>query len=211
MLTGTETSIPPPPHACALHQGGRKTLVTHLSYFKLHQQIPSLSNNTPIQVLRLGQFYSYCPKNIPVLHLHLRYEFIYRRKPWCHPGGLVLFGHIQFPRTATLEYDRKQYHFHYPDATLPWPSNSQTSFYSPTSEMWGKSSFQILPVKMEAWVNTLCLLAQPQKELQLNLKSNNTQNCQKIELYGIPTTKDLKNSHSSRWAGRMETQGQTER
>ena len=37
----------------------------------------------------------------------------------------------------------------------------------------------------------LCLLVQPQKELQLDLKTNNTQNHQKIELYGSPTTKDL--------------------
>ena len=44
-------------------------------------------------------------------------------------------------------------------------------------------------------------LAQPQKELQLNLKTNTTQNCQKIELYGSLTTKDLKKPHSSRRVG----------
>ena len=33
---------------------------------------------------------------------------------------------------------------------------------------------------------------QPQKELQLSLKKNNTQNGQIIELYRSPTTKDLK-------------------
>ena len=33
-----------------------------------------------------------------------------------------------------------------------------------------------------------------------NLKTENTQNCQKIELYGNPTTKELK-KHSSRWVG----------
>ena len=47
--------------------------------------------------------------------------------------------------------------------------------------------------------NMLCLLVQPQRELQLNLKTNNTQNCQKIELYGSLTTKDLKQPHSSRF------------
>ena len=40
------------------------------------------------------------------------------------------------------------------------------------------------------------------RELQLNLKTNNTQNCQKIELYGSPTTKYLKKPHSSRRAER---------
>ena len=44
----------------------------------------------------------------------------------------------------------------------------------------------------------LRLLAHPQKELQLNLKTNNTQNCQKIELYGSVTTKDLKKPQSCR-------------
>ena len=47
---------------------------------------------------------------------------------------------------------------------------------------------------------------QPQKELQLDLKSNNTQNCQKIELYGSPATRDLKKPHSSRRVGGAEKQ-----
>ena len=42
------------------------------------------------------------------------------------------------------------------------------------------------------------------KESQLNLKTNKTQNCQKIELYGSPTTKDLKKPHSSRCVGEVE-------
>ena len=52
---------------------------------------------------------------------------------------------------------------------------------------------------MEAYVDTLRLLEQPPKELQLNLKTSNTQNCQKIKLYGSLTAKDLKKPHSSRW------------
>ena len=41
------------------------------------------------------------------------------------------------------------------------------------------------------------LLTQPQKELQLNLKTNNTQNGKKkIQVYGSPTTKDLKEATS---------------
>ena len=36
----------------------------------------------------------------------------------------------------------------------------------------------------------------------------NTQNCQKIELYGIPTTKDLKKLYSSRQVGGAETRSQ---
>ena len=68
-----------------------------------------------------------------------------------------------------------------------------------------------LPVKMEAWVDTLCLLAQPQRELQLYLKTNNNQNCQKIKLYGSLTTKDLKKPHSPRRAGGAESQRWAER
>ena len=52
---------------------------------------------------------------------------------------------------------------------------------------------------------------QPQKELQLDLKTNNTQNCHKIELYVSPRTKDLKKPHSSRWIGEAESQTQVER
>ena len=47
---------------------------------------------------------------------------------------------------------------------------------------------------------------QPQKELQLDLKTNNTQNHQKIKLYGSPTTKNLKKPHSFRRVGGAEGQ-----
>ena len=50
---------------------------------------------------------------------------------------------------------------------------------------------------------------QPYKELQPNFKTSNTQNCQKIELCGSRTTKDLKDPHSSRRVGGVETSGQT--
>ena len=40
--------------------------------------------------------------------------------------------------------------------------------------------------------------------LELDLKTNNTQNHQKIELYGSLTTKDLKKPHSSRRVGGAE-------
>ena len=49
----------------------------------------------------------------------------------------------------------------------------------------------------------LHLLPQPQKESQLNLKTRNTQNCQKID--ESPATKDLKKSHLSRRIGGAET------
>ena len=39
-----------------------------------------------------------------------------------------------------------------------------------------------------------------------NLKTKNNQNCQKTEVHGSPTTKDLKMKHSSKWTG---GQGQT--
>ena len=57
----------------------------------------------------------------------------------------------------------------------------------------------------------LRLLAQPQKELQLDLKTVNTQNCQKIELYGILTTKDLKKPYSYKWVGRRGGDAETGR
>ena len=39
----------------------------------------------------------------------------------------------------------------------------------------------------------------------------NNQNCQKIELYGSPTTKELKKKHSSKTVGGVETHSQVER
>ena len=56
-------------------------------------------------------------------------------------------------------------------------------------------------------MDTLHLLMQPQKELQPDLKTNNTQNHQKIELYGSPTTTDLKKTHSSSWSCRNGQRG----
>ena len=42
------------------------------------------------------------------------------------------------------------------------------------------------------------------KRITTNLKTENTQNCKKIKLYGSPTTKDLKKTYSSRWVGAAE-------
>ena len=42
------------------------------------------------------------------------------------------------------------------------------------------------------------------KRTTTNLKTKNNQNCQKIELYGSPTTKELKEKHSSRPVGGVE-------
>ena len=44
----------------------------------------------------------------------------------------------------------------------------------------------------------LHFFAQLQKKIELDLKTNTTQNHQKIKLYGNLTTKDLKIPHSSR-------------
>ena len=44
-----------------------------------------------------------------------------------------------------------------------------------------------------------------------NLKTKNNQNCQKIELYGNPTTKELKKKHSRRLVGGAERGSWTER
>ena len=43
------------------------------------------------------------------------------------------------------------------------------------------------------------------KRTTTNLKTKNNQNCQKIELYGSPTTKELKKKYSYRPVGRVET------
>ena len=45
------------------------------------------------------------------------------------------------------------------------------------------------------------------RRIATNLKTKNNQNCQKTELYGSPTNKDLKKKHSSRPVGGMETAG----
>ena len=57
----------------------------------------------------------------------------------------------------------------------------------------------------------LHLLMQPQKELQLDLKTNKTQNYQEIKLNGSPTTKDLKKPCLSRQVGEAEMRRDTER
>ena len=44
-----------------------------------------------------------------------------------------------------------------------------------------------------------------------NLKTKNNQNCQKTELYGSLTTKELKKKHSSRLVGGVETASRVER
>ena len=42
------------------------------------------------------------------------------------------------------------------------------------------------------------------KRRTTNLKTKNNQNCQKIELYGSPTTKKFKKKHSFKMIGGME-------
>ena len=44
-----------------------------------------------------------------------------------------------------------------------------------------------------------------------NFKTKNNQNCQKIEPYGSPTTKELKKKHSSRPVGGAEMGSRVER
>ena len=49
------------------------------------------------------------------------------------------------------------------------------------------------------------------RRIMTNLKTKYNQNCQKIELYGSPTTKELKKKHSSRLVEGAETASQAER
>ena len=44
------------------------------------------------------------------------------------------------------------------------------------------------------------------RRITTNLNTNNNQNCQKIKLYGSPTTKELKKSHSPNQVGGEEMQ-----
>ena len=50
-----------------------------------------------------------------------------------------------------------------------------------------------------------------QRRTTANLKTKCNQNCQKIELYGSPTTKELKRKHLSRLVGGVETGSWVER
>ena len=61
-----------------------------------------------------------------------------------------------------------------------------------------------LLAKMEVCVHTLCLLTQPNEGQQQIKKKKKQQNCQKIQLYGSLTTKELKKKHSSRPVGGVE-------
>ena len=54
----------------------------------------------------------------------------------------------------------------------------------------------------------LCFLNNPKKD-NTNLKTKNNQNCQKIKLYGSPTTKELKKKHSSRLVVGVEMDSQS--
>ena len=57
---------------------------------------------------------------------------------------------------------------------------------------WLQTRNRGLAVNMEAQVNMLHVLSQLQKKLQLDLKTNNTQDLQNIKLYGSLTTKDYR-------------------
>ena len=58
---------------------------------------------------------------------------------------------------------------------------------------------------MEAWVDVLFGCASSHNQKDNNLKTKNNQNCQKIELHGSLTTKEIKKKHSSRLVRGAET------
>ena len=49
------------------------------------------------------------------------------------------------------------------------------------------------------------------RQTTTNLKTKNKQNCQKIKLYGSPTTKEVRKKHSFRQVGEAETGSWVER
>ena len=57
---------------------------------------------------------------------------------------------------------------------------------------------------MGAWVDTLCLLAQPNEGNNQFKNKKNNQNCQKIKLYANLTTKDLKKKQLTTWVRQAE-------
>ena len=62
-----------------------------------------------------------------------------------------------------------------------------------------------LPAKVEVYIDILCLIAQPKEgQQQIKKKQKQKQNCQKIELYGSPTIKELEKKHSFRLVGGVE-------
>ena len=79
---------------------------------------------------------------------------------------------------------------------------------------WGvgtqsKDKFPSLRIKYheDVGVGRYALLPHTTKgKITTNLKSKNNQNCQEIELYGSPTTKEIKKKHSSSQVGGVETE-----
>ena len=68
-----------------------------------------------------------------------------------------------------------------------------------------------LPSGQHGGVGRYTLPPHTTKRTTTNLKIKNNQNCQNIELYGSPTTKELKKKHSSRQVGGAETGSRAER
>ena len=60
------------------------------------------------------------------------------------------------------------------------------------------------PSRQDGGVGRYTLPPYTTKRTTMNLKAKTNQNCQKIKLYGSPTTKELKKKHSSRSVGGVE-------
>ena len=73
----------------------------------------------------------------------------------------------------------------------------------------GKLLYFFRPRGRHTW--THCAFLHSQKKDNNNLKTKNNQNCQKIELYGSPTTKEIKQKRSYRPVGGVETGSLKER
>ena len=67
------------------------------------------------------------------------------------------------------------------------------------------------PSRQDGGVGRYTLPPHTTKRTTMNLKAKTNQNCQKIKLYGSPTTKELKKKHSSRSVGGAEAGSQVER
>ena len=112
----------------------------------------------------------------------------------CHPKGCwdhpVLFVWV-FPSKTIL--------------SLKNLNNCETE--SKRNQHQAKFKIKVNPDFWPRWRRrcTHCASSYTQKKDNDNLKTKNNQNWQNIELYGSPTTKEIKKTHSSRPVGWVET------
>ena len=74
---------------------------------------------------------------------------------------------------------------------------NEMKYKSKKKKIWSSSQDGV--IGRYAW-----LPSTPKRRTTTNLKTKNNQNCHKIELYGSPTTSELKKKHSSTLGGSID-------